>query len=68
MTEYMMLQGFLSVFEYKIVKIQSPFIWFFLGIDVYDKDKMNLLWIEDFPLFLPKEDGSEGQWQLVYYV
>jgi len=24
---------------------------------------MNLLWIEDFPLFLPKEDGSEGDLQ-----
>ena len=32
----------------------------YIGVDVYSKDKMNLLWIEDFPLFLPKEDGSEG--------
>jgi len=32
----------------------------YTGVNIYSKDKMNLLWIEDFPLFLPKEDGSEG--------
>jgi len=37
-----------------------------LGLDIYDNDKMNLLWIEDFPLFLPKEDGSEGEVDLHY--
>ncbi|ESN98102.1 hypothetical protein HELRODRAFT_193089 [Helobdella robusta] len=31
------------------------------GISVYeDDDSMNFLWIENFPLFLPKEDGSGG--------
>lgn len=31
------------------------------GISVYkEDDAMEFLWIENFPLFLPKEDGSEG--------
>ena len=29
---------------------------------------MNLLWIEDFPLFLPKEDGSGGEWVSMVWV
>jgi len=36
------------------------FVWLIVDVDVYNKGKMCLLWIEDFPLFLPKEDGSEG--------
>ncbi|KAK3597214.1 hypothetical protein CHS0354_003719 [Potamilus streckersoni] len=28
------------------------------GIQVRDKTKFNFLWVQDFPLFLPKEDGS----------
>jgi len=43
------------------LKVNVPFIWLMLGFDVYDKEEMKLLWIEDFPLFLPKEDGSEGE-------
>jgi len=39
----------------------------FVGVDVYGKDRMNLLWIEDFPLFLPKEDDSEGLLQPAEY-
>lgn len=32
-----------------------------LGKDVFELNgKMNFLWVEDFPLFLPKEDGSPG--------
>jgi len=37
-------------------------IWLLLGFNVYNKERMELLWIEDFPLFLPKEDGTEGEW------
>lgn len=30
------------------------------GENVRDPCKMNFLWVEDFPLFLPREDGSDG--------
>jgi aspartyl-tRNA synthetase len=31
------------------------------GANIYgSEDKMNFLWVENFPLFLPKEDGSGG--------
>ncbi|XP_052242617.1 aspartate--tRNA ligase, mitochondrial-like isoform X2 [Dreissena polymorpha] len=31
-----------------------------LGIEVRKKDAFNFLWVVDFPLFLPKDDGSAG--------
>ncbi|XP_025113253.1 aspartate--tRNA ligase, mitochondrial-like isoform X2 [Pomacea canaliculata] len=30
------------------------------GVTLRNKEKMHFLWIQDFPLFLPREDGSEG--------
>ncbi|XP_060554526.1 aspartate--tRNA ligase, mitochondrial-like [Ruditapes philippinarum] len=30
------------------------------GVQVREKNVFNFLWVEDFPLFLPKEDGGEG--------
>jgi len=39
-----------------------------LGIDVYGgRDKFEFLWVEDFPLFLPKEDGTAGKMTILCY-
>ena len=32
----------------------------FVGEGVRGEKKMNFLWVEDFPLFLPREDGLPG--------
>jgi len=47
-----------------MLKKSKQFIGYLLsGFSVYNEEKMNLLWVEEFPLFLPKEDGSEGELQ-----
>jgi hypothetical protein len=42
---------------------------FFLGVSIFGEDqKMNFLWVENFPLFLPKEDGSNGDYDFQFLI